>query len=167
MTPKSCSLAHVRISPCGARRLREARFHGVQPTCRPDFDPTQVEREAVGSATLRFADCDQGEFSFTAFEQSLTLPVQRLAHTMGMPCESRNGVPGRDSTEYAGQSGSWFDPGHIGEGYALQWMNPHSALLTWYSYDGDGEQYWMLGVGQLDDPGRLHFPQLHAPPLPR
>jgi hypothetical protein len=128
----------------------------------PNFDPAQVERRAVGTATLRFADCDSGEFSFSAFGQALTLPLRRLAHTMGMPCESRNGVPGRVSTVAAGQSGSWFDPGHSGEGYSLQWLNPGSALVTWYSYDTDGEQYWMLGVGQLDAEGRLFFPQMHS-----
>lgn len=128
----------------------------------PDFDPAQVVREAVGSATLRFADCDSGAFSFSAFDHALTLSVQRLAHTMGMPCESPNGVPGRVSTAVAGQSGSWFDPSHNGEGYSLQWLNPDSALVTWYSYDPDGEQYWMLGVGQLDAEGRLFFPQLHS-----
>lgn len=127
----------------------------------PDFDPGQVEREAVGSATLRFSGCDAGEFAYDAFGQSQVIPIQRLAHTMGVWCELLHGVPGRDAAEEAGQSGSWFDPAHGGEGYTLQWMSPGQALLTWYSYDNDGDQYSMLGVGQLED-GRLHFPQLHS-----
>ena len=71
-------------------------------------------------------------------------------------------MPGRDSAVHAGLSVSWYDPTHDGEGYALQWMNPQQALITWYSYDPEGRQYWMLGVGELDDEGRLHFPQMHA-----
>jgi hypothetical protein len=127
----------------------------------PDFDPDDVEREAVGSATLRFSGCDAGEFVYEAFGQNQTIPIQRLAYTMGVWCESLNGVPGRDASAEAGQSGSWFDPAHDGEGYTLQWMSPDQALLTWYSYDAEGHQYWMLGVGQLVD-GHLHFPDLHS-----
>lgn len=126
------------------------------------FDPAQVVREAVGSATLRFADCDHGQFSYQAFGQAQTFQVVRLAHTMGTACESANGVPGRESTARAGQSGSWYDPSHNGEGYSLQWMDPRRALITWYSYDTEGRQYWMLGVGELDQAGRLQFPELHA-----
>lgn len=128
----------------------------------PDFDPASVERTVVGSASLEFVDCQHGEFSFDAFGQSMSLPVQRLSRVMGAPCESRHDVPGRESQAHAGQSGSWFDPAFDGQGYALQWMDPQSALITWYSYDPDGEQYWMIGVGELDGAGRLEFPELIA-----
>lgn len=127
----------------------------------PAFDPDQVEREAVGTATLRFHSCDEGVFSYSAFGQSQSIAIERLAHTMGTACESRNGYPGRVASEQAGQSGSWFDVSRSGEGYTLQWMNPTSALLVWYTYDTEGNQYWMLGVGQLVN-GRLHFPELHS-----
>lgn len=128
----------------------------------PDFDPAQVVREDVGEAQLRFQSCDAGEFSYAAFGQAQTISVVRLAQQMGGRCESLHGVPGRVVAAHAGQSGSWFDTRHSGEGYSLQWMSPDTALLTWYSYDAQGNQYWMLGVGQFDASGRLHFPDLHA-----
>lgn len=128
----------------------------------PDFDPGEVEREDVGEGTLRFSSCDDGEFSYSAFGQSQTIAVQRLSRLMGGRCESLHGVPGRVVAPYAGQSGSWFDTTHNGEGYSLQWMSPEAALLTWYSYDTEGQQYWMLGVGELDEEGRLQFEDLHA-----
>lgn len=128
----------------------------------PGFDPAQVQREHVGSAQLRFDNCDRGEFAFEAFGQSMRIPVSRIAHVMGTTCESRNGVPWRETTEAAWQSGSWYDPAHSGEGYTLHWMNPTTPLLTWYSYDTEGQQYWMVAVGQLGESGRLKFPELQA-----
>ncbi len=127
-----------------------------------DFDPDAIERSVVGTARLRFVDCDHGEFSFSAFGQELTIPIERLTRTMATFCESRHGQPGHGISEEAGQSGSWFDPDHNGEGYALQWIAPGRALVTWYSFDHEGRQYWMLGTGELGEDGRLHVPQMHA-----
>lgn len=126
------------------------------------FDPDDVVHEAVGSASLRFDDCDSGEFSYNAFDQTQSIPVQRLAGVMGTRCETPHGVTGREVAGHAGQSGSWYDPTHAGEGFALHWAAPSQAIVTWYSYDAEGNQYWMLGVGQLDDEGRIHFPDVHA-----
>jgi hypothetical protein len=128
----------------------------------PDFSPQQVQREHVGSARLRFHDCDRGEFEFDAFDQSLRISVSRLAHVMGTSCESRNGVPWREVGDAAGESGSWYDPARSGEGFTLHWMDPGTPLVTWYSYDGEGRQYWMTGVGHKDEHGQLQFPELQA-----
>ena len=126
------------------------------------FDPDDVVREAVGSASFRFDTCDSGQFSYSAYGQSQTFAVQRLARVMGTRCETPHGVTGREVADHAGQSGSWYDPAHNGEGYALHWETPNQAIVTWYSYDTQGNQYWMLGTGQLDSTGRIHFPDVHA-----
>lgn len=126
------------------------------------FDPDDVVREAVGSASFRFDSCDSGQFSYNAYGQNQTFAVQRLARVMGTRCETPHGVTGREVADHAGQSGSWYDPTHNGEGYALHWETPNQAIVTWYSYDTQGNQYWMLGTGQLDGEGRIHFPDVHA-----
>jgi hypothetical protein len=126
------------------------------------FDPEDVVREAVGSASLRFDGCDSGEFSYNAFNQSQTFAVQRLARVMGTRCETPHGVAGREAAAFAGESGSWFDPAHNGEGYALHWSTPEQAIVTWYSYDDQGRQYWMLGTGHRDGDGRILFSDVHA-----
>lgn len=127
----------------------------------PGFDPADVVREAVGSATLRFPDCDHARFDFSAFGQSASLQLGRLAHVMGTPCERPHGMTGRPVAAQAGLSGSWFDPQRSGEGYALQWINPDQAILTWYTYDAAGRQYWMIGEGRIAEDGRL-VAQVHA-----
>jgi hypothetical protein len=49
----------------------------------------------------------------------------------------------------AGQSGSWYDPSHDGEGYVLQILSHDSALVYWFTYDKNGKQRWMIGVGDI------------------
>lgn len=127
----------------------------------PAFDPADVVREAVGSARLSFDGCDRARFDFEAFGQAASLQLERLAHVMGTPCERPHGMTGRPAAAQAGLSGSWFDPARSGEGYALQWINPDQAILTWYTYDDAGRQYWMIGEGRIAADGRL-VAQLHA-----
>ncbi|NEZ04508.1 hypothetical protein G4Y73_10145 [Wenzhouxiangella sp. XN201] len=127
----------------------------------PNFDPNEVEYEVVGEAILSFSDCDHGEFSYAAFDQSETISVVRLSQTMAAGCQPIHGVPGQPVREYAGQSGSWYDPTHSGEGYTLQWMSRDQAVLIWFSYDLDGNQYWMIGTGTFED-GKIDFPVLYS-----
>jgi hypothetical protein len=131
----------------------------------PAFDPAQVEAQIVGDATLSFSDCNSGTFRYAAFGQTQVLPVQRLTQTMGAGCTPINGIPGQPLMAYAGQSGSWFDVAHSGEGFALQWMSRNQAIVTWYTYDVQGNQIWLLGLGTEQD-GAIVFEQMlraHGP----
>ncbi|NBB91658.1 MAG: hypothetical protein GVY32_00635 [Gammaproteobacteria bacterium] len=127
----------------------------------PDFNPDDVEQEVVGEAVLRFDRCDSGEWSFEAYGQSVSYEVVPLTETMAANCFSPNGRPGWPIRDYAGHSGSWYDPSHAGEGYTLQWMSRDQAALVWFSYDPDGNQYWMIGVGTRDG-DQLVFPSLQT-----
>jgi uncharacterized membrane protein len=126
-----------------------------------DFDPDEVEREVVGWARLSFSDCDSGEFNYEAFGQGQTISMVRLSQTMAAGCQPLHGVPGEPVRDYAGQSGSWFDPSHDGEGYTLQWMSRDEAIVVWFSYAPDGNQYWMIGIGQrVED--QIRFEMMHS-----
>ncbi|MBX3725780.1 MAG: hypothetical protein KF823_07665 [Xanthomonadales bacterium] len=125
------------------------------------FDPDDVVREVVGNGRLRFEDCERATFGFQAYGQTLTIPLRRLAHLMGSACERPHGTTGRPSAAHAGLSGSWFDPSRSGEGYALQWINPEQAIVTWYTYDTAGRQYWLIGEGRFDAQGRI-VAQVHS-----
>lgn len=111
------------------------------------FNPDEVKVTAVGNMSLTFGDCNTGTFKYTAFGQTQTLPIQRLTQTMGAGCQSINGVPGEPVMSYAGQSGSWYNTTRSGEGFDLQWLANGAALVTWYTYDANGNQVWLLGVG--------------------
>lgn len=126
-----------------------------------DFDPSQVERDVVGSATLVFDDCDRGRIRYQAFDQDGELDLYRLTRTMAAGCRPIHGMTGEPVFDYAGHSGAWYQPARDGEGWLLQWMAHNEALVTWYTYDSEGNQFWLIGEGALVD-GRLVFPELYS-----
>ena len=61
-----------------------------------------------------------------------------------------------------GQSGAWFDPTHDGEGYFLQVLSETQAVVFWFTYDKNGNQFWMVGVGNIVG-SKIIFPDLQSP----
>jgi hypothetical protein len=126
-----------------------------------DYDAAQVTIDVVGSATLRFADCDRGVFEVEAFGTSMSLPLERLTRTMAAGCAPIHGVIGEPVKSYAAQTGVWSNPARRGQGLQLQWMSRDEAGLAWYTFDTEGNRYWLSGVGKFED-GRIVFPQMIA-----
>ena len=60
-----------------------------------------------------------------------------------------------------GVSGAWFDPSHDGEGYFIQVLNESKAVAFWFTYDKKGEQFWMVGVGDIEG-SKISFPNLDS-----
>ncbi len=124
----------------------------------PAFDAGAIVRQVVGNASMQFDDCLRGHFEYQMFGQQQRLPIERLTMTADLPCPTGE-VPAPRRT---GQSGSWYDTARSGEGYSLQWLVPdETAIVTWFTYDPDGNQYWMIGVGHHRD-GLIVFPELGA-----
>jgi len=127
----------------------------------PDFDPAQVVREVKGSAVISFSDCQHGRVAFSAFGKSGDFPLTRLTRTMAAGCAPIHGTPGEPVRAEAGQSGAWYDPAYSGQGYVLSWLANGSAALGWFTYDLEGNPYWIVGTGEVED-GRLVFPALYS-----
>ena len=127
----------------------------------PDFDPAQVVREVKGSAVISFSDCQHGRVAFSAFGKSGDFPLTRLTRTMAAGCGPIHGTPGEPVRAEAGQSGGWYDPAYGGQGYVLTWLANGSAALGWFTYDPEGNPYWMVGTGEVED-DRLVFPELYS-----
>jgi hypothetical protein len=53
----------------------------------------------------------------------------------------------------------WFDPSHNGEGFVIEILADGRAVLYWFTYDGEGNQDWYIGVGEVAG-NRLLFPEL-------
>ena len=114
----------------------------------PGFDPDQVVSEVAGQATFRFFECDQGWVSYQAFGQALIIDLTRLGRIMGADCAAPiHGRPLLPITDDAGLTGSWFDPARDGEGFSLLWLDSDQAVIAWYTYDLEGNQKWMVGLG--------------------
>ncbi len=131
-----------------------ARFGGA-------FDPNDVVLERVGSAKAKFASCDIGSIGVTLGADRESETLDRLTQTMGAGCAPINGTPGFPVKSYAGQSGAWYDPDRNGEGITLQWMARDEAVLYWFTYDLEGNPFWLFGVGAEED-GAIVFPVLHS-----
>ncbi|MCB1581768.1 MAG: hypothetical protein KDI92_01810 [Xanthomonadales bacterium] len=49
-------------------------------------------------------------------------------------------------------TGGWFDPAKNGQGFLLEIIksnNQKQALTTWFTFDNDGNQFWLIGVGEI------------------
>ena len=124
-----------------------------------DFDPEAVVHQPAGELIMTFEDCDNGKVSFQVFGQTGTIAIERFSSTMATTCA---GDTSERVQPQAALSGSWFDPARSGQGLGLQWLEDDTALLTWFTYNNQGHQQWMIGVGTLDDDDRLVFPELHT-----
>lgn len=48
-----------------------------------------------------------------------------------------------------GITGSWYNPDRDGEGFLVEILSGDQALVTWFTYDTNGEQMWLLGSGRV------------------
>ena len=62
----------------------------------------------------------------------------------------------------AGQTGSWYNPSRDGEGFFLQVLSDTEVVVYWFTYDSEGKQVWMTGVGLIEG-NKITFPELVAP----
>lgn len=54
----------------------------------------------------------------------------------------------------------WYDPTHDGAGWDLQILNDSLAHLSWYTYDNEGQQMWLTGLGSIND-NQISFPTMN------
>lgn len=113
------------------------------------FDPASVERSVWGDFSMQFDDDVSGTMAFAGPEGwgSGTLPMERITRLAGLP---PGGAPAKVTDIGAFMSGSWFDPDHDGEGWLIEVLSDDLALVYWFSYDGNGNQAWFVGVGSID-----------------
>jgi len=109
----------------------------------PGFDKDAIERIDVGELTITFdADNPDGEalaeyiVDGVAGSQSLI----RLTRTVEVTGTETDGIPRK--------SGSWYDPERDGEGFALELLADGRPVAYWFTYDVDGNQAWMVGIGE-------------------
>lgn len=126
----------------------------------PEFDPDKVSFSPVGSAVFTWSSCSSGTMKWVIdrdggdYRQG-RMETRRLSDLMGLDC----GAETQSSAPEGGLSGSWYDPGHNGEGYVLEVLADGRALVYWFSYDTEGKRRWFFGLGSMED-GKLAFPEM-------
>lgn len=71
-----------------------------------------------------------------------------------------DGSPILTKTVTAAMTGLWYDPTHDGAGWDLQILNDGLAHLSWYTYDNEGQQMWLTGLGTIND-NQILFPAMN------
>lgn len=46
-------------------------------------------------------------------------------------------------------SGSWYDLATDGQGFHIEILPDNRAVVVWFGYDGQGQQRWITGAGQV------------------
>jgi hypothetical protein len=120
----------------------------------PGFDPEKIVNKVVGSASFIWSDCDNGAMDWVIDQdgngrRAGRMDLQRFSRVMGFECNTGPG-PMQPITEAALLSGSWYDPGHSGEGYVLEILADRSALVYWFSFDPQGNHRWFFGTGVIE-----------------
>lgn len=112
----------------------------------PAFDPAAVQFDQWGSFVLEFDNCNSAGMNHNSsvgnFGAASLRPI-RLTTLGGLDCPG----PASVTDEIAAVSGSWFDPSHNGEGWVLEYLGDSRALIYWFTYDDEGKQSWLFGVG--------------------
>jgi hypothetical protein len=130
----------------------------------PGFDPDSIVRTVVGSASFIWSSCNSGEMEWLIEEKEGTrrqhgrMALERVSSVLGLEC----GEPSPQAVQDGrGLSGSWFDPSHSGEGYALEMLSGGRALVYWFSFDTDANRRWFFGVGEQKD-GIWRFTEMNT-----
>jgi len=124
----------------------------------PGFDPENITREVVGSASFIWSACDTGSMSYQIGTRHGRLQLQRLTSVLGVECGL---TPASPLPETALLSGSWYDPTHSGEGYLVEVLQNDRVIVYWFSFDGEGNRRWFFDVGRVID-GKLVFDEMRT-----
>lgn len=116
------------------------------------FNENAIERYRVGGLSLVFGDCEAtslaGHMAFQADRrepfEDLSTAASRL--TSVVPC---SGV----ASPEAWRSGAYYAVGRSGEGIFVQYLPDGRAVLVYYGYTPDGQQFWAISGADVSVDG--------------
>ena len=115
------------------------------------FNPAQVSRTAVGSATLTFNDVNRGSFSYVVNATQQTKSISRQAFGP-VPVCSVAALPNFvAATNY---QDLWWVAGGAEAGWGINLTQQGNTIFaTWFTYDVDGTPLWLSVSAALTAPG--------------
>lgn len=140
------ALTNKRLEFESLRRFKGPRFG-------EDFDPEDRQTLPAGSMVMSFTSCSSGEviYSGSLGFPSDTLALERLTGLSGFGCKSTDQQDLDAYPPSAVLSGAWYSPLTDGQGWMIEVLDASTVLVYWFTYDEEGDQRWMLGVGELDN----------------
>jgi hypothetical protein len=117
----------------------------------PDFNPDNIELSAFGELEFIF-DAVGGlqQKGYSKYTDPKTGKVFRFVIEPFTQAEGFINSP--DSTQgfdAAALTGSWFNPDRNGEGFHLQILTNHTAVMQWFSFTPEGDKQWMVASDGL------------------
>jgi len=122
--------------------------------------PQQPINNPVGTATLSFSDCEQGQmvYSIDTDGREGTIPLQRLISGSGNVCEELSG-PVAATIEAvdinSGMDGAWVNEGTLGQGFLMDaYPNKEGGnfiFVAWFTYGDDTASglRWLTAQGDF------------------
>ncbi|MEZ5472188.1 MAG: S8 family serine peptidase [Marinicella sp.] len=112
------------------------------PVSPPNYDANDLNIEPWGDLTFDFTSEIAGNLTWDSQIDgygSGTMPINKIANVSNSP--------------KACLSGSYSNSSQSGHGYVVEIVGAagsESVLISWYSYDAQGEQIWLLGQAPLE-----------------
>ena len=121
----------------------------------PTFDPAAVQLTRWGRLEFTFSSCTQGSINYTgaAGFGSGSHTLTRLTTLDELSCVGTRRLTergSRASSALRNYAGAFVDPTHGGEGWVIEPFSATQAGAYWFTYDANGEQAWLLGIGTLE-----------------
>jgi hypothetical protein len=120
-------------------------------------DPQEVSTDPVGEVTLSFANCGNGELSYTIDTWDLQgyVPLQRVIPGTENVCYEQAGITAEPLDPNDGWDGAWFDEATPGQGFLIDGHpNPEGddfVFVAWFTYGENtaSRQRWLTAQGPL------------------
>ena len=113
------------------------------------FNSEDIDFSQAGAMSISFPDCKAaGNGGSVVFSGSPALGYESLL-TRAARISQITGC-GEPAANNAGLSGSFKDLARNGEGIVVEWLTNGQVLVIFFTYDLDGNQYWVLGVAPPD-----------------
>ncbi len=119
------------------------------------FDPAAVQLTRWGRLEFTFSSCTQGAVGFqgaTGFGSG-SHTLTRLTTLDELSCNGTRRLTqlgSRAASALRNYAGAFVDPTHGGEGWVIEPFSATQAGAYWFTYDGNGEQAWLLGIGTIE-----------------
>ena len=107
------------------------------------YDASRFAATPVGSATLSFADANNGSFSYTVNGISELKPITKFLHGRPGPKCVAGAAPAGTSISY--QDLWWRSPPGSESGWGINIAHQGDSLFaTWFTYDANGSPVWFM-----------------------
>lgn len=129
----------------------ESMTRYVGPKFGSNYDPSDRQGLEAGQLSITFHSCHEASAEYQGVAPFVddTLSLSRLTELSGLRCGTESD-PNRFPI-HQGLSGAWYAPSLDGQGWMIEVLDATTALVYWFTYDGEGHQRWYVGVGEVQD----------------